>query len=306
LLGPALDLGAHEQLLIIDQDTQPSRAIKNTLGQRGVWLSAGDWPALVAAMKFTGQRKLIEVWPKARILAGNPEPIALKGLCQPQEYIDEQGMAFVRLCPDTFLMGSPENEPDRDNDEIEHRVTLSTFDIGKYEVINAQYQKFKPDHSEHDDRPVVKVSWDEAKAFCEHYGYRLPTEAEWEYAARAGTQTRWSFGNDKSQLERYAWYSKNSNYEAHPIDTREPNPWGLYDMHGNVWEWVADWYGDYTGGAQTDPTGPDQGEHRRVLRGGAFGGGPGELRSANRFGVWPGDRYVGVGFRCARAPRRQP
>ena len=257
-------------------------------------------------MKFTGQRKLTGVWPKARVLAGNPEPIALKGLgCQPQEYPDEHGMAFVSLCPGTFLMGSPENEPDRDNEEIEHRVTLSTFDIGKYEVTNAQYQKFKPDHSENDNRPVVNVDWNEAQAFCEHYGYRLPTEAEWEYAARASTPTRWSFGNDESQLERYAWYSRNSSKEAHPVGTREPNSWGLYDMHGNVWEWVADWHGNYTGGAQTDPTGPDKGEYR-MLRGGAFDGGPRDLRSAARFWGRPVYRDDYVGFRCARAPRRQP
>ncbi len=161
LLGPVLDLDAREQLLIIDQDTQPSRAIKNTPGQRSVWLSASDWPALVAAMKFTGQRKLTEVWPQAQVIAGNPEPIALKGLgtgCQPQEYSDEHGMAFVRLCPGTFLMGSPETEEGRDSNEgPQHQVTLSTFDIGKYEVTNAQYQKFKPDHSENDNRPVVNL-----------------------------------------------------------------------------------------------------------------------------------------------------
>jgi formylglycine-generating enzyme required for sulfatase activity len=207
-------------------------------------------------------------------------------------------------------MGSPENEKDRNSDEGPvHTVVLPAFEIGKYEVTNAQYQRVQPQHrfpQGQEDHPAVDVSWDEVRAFCEHHGYRLPTEAEWEYAARAGTPTRWSFGDDEAKLGRYAWYSKNLGIQAHAVGTREPNPWGLHDMHGNVWEWVQDcWHDDYQGAPADGSTweGGDCGF--RVLRGGAFDGVPGLLRSAYRAGFVPVYRDRFDGFRCARAAPRQ-
>ena len=127
------------------------------------------------------------------------------------------------------------------------------------------------------NRPVENVSWDDVQEFIRRLNareggatYRLPTEAEWEYAARAGTTTRWSFGDDASQLGRYAWHDGNAGGQTHPVGQLQPNPWGLYDMHGNVWEWVQDWYGKYASGTAVDPAGPSSGSYH-VFRGGGWG-----------------------------------
>jgi formylglycine-generating enzyme required for sulfatase activity len=141
----------------------------------------------------------------------------------------------------------------------------------------------------------AKVTW---KSGCT--GFRLPTEAEWEYAARAGTTTVYSFGDDPAQIGEYAWYPDNAGQYVHAVKTKKPNPWGLYDMHGNVWEWVWDWYGPYENARQKDPRGPKEGDDR-VLRGGSAGGKLWTLRSADRFRIWPSFREWHIGLRCARA-----
>src|SRR5262249_48652940 len=129
--------------------------------------------------------------------------------------------------------------------------------------------------------------------------YRLPTEAEWEYAARASATTAYSFGNDPNQLSEYAWYAENAGRQTHPVGQFKPNAWGLYDMHGNVWEWVQDWYGPYTADAAVDPAGPSSGS-RRVIRGGSWRRGASYCRSACR-GRWaPGYRDAILGFRLLR------
>jgi formylglycine-generating enzyme required for sulfatase activity len=128
--------------------------------------------------------------------------------------------------------------------------------------------------------------------------YRLPTEAEWEYAARAGSQTAYSFGDDATRLGEYAWYKENANGKTHPVGQLKPNAWGLYDMHGNVMEWVQDWYGRYTAEAVTDPSGPASGTHR-MRRGGAWNSTAAVCRSANRYSV-PGFRDDFLGFRLLR------
>ena len=150
------------------------------------------------------------------------------------------------------------------------------------------------------------VSWNDAVMFCgklsekEGVEYRLPTEAEWEYACRAGTSTAYSFGDDESQLGKYVWYEDNSERTTHAVGEKPPNAWGLYDMHGNVFEWCQDWSEVY--GSEkviTDPTGPASGI-RRVLRGGAFYFLPKYVRSANRGNNQPGYRNLVHGFRLAR------
>jgi formylglycine-generating enzyme required for sulfatase activity len=151
-------------------------------------------------------------------------------------------------------------------------------------------------------RDGKNVSWDAAAD-----GYRLLTEAEWEYACRAGTRTRYSFGDDEREMGDYAWYDKNSGNAPHPVGTRQPNPWRLYDLHGNVWEWVQDCWHDNYDGAPTDGSAweADNCQHR-VLRGGSFFNRAVYLRSAYRGRVVSEVRNQGFGFRCARGPRRQP
>ena len=157
-----------------------------------------------------------------------------------------------------------------------------------------------------EDRPVEQVSWDDAQEFLAKLNlmekidtYRLPTEAEWEYACRAGSTTRFCFGDKEEKLGEYAWYGDNSEGKTHPVGQKQPNAWGLYDMHGNVWEWCQDWYGDYPAGPVTDPRGPDAGEYR-VLRGGSWDNDTRNLRSAVRNYYYPDYRSDIIGFRVAR------
>jgi formylglycine-generating enzyme required for sulfatase activity len=241
-------------------------------------------------------------------------------------------MVFVP--PGTFWMGSPTNETERwDWEGPQTAVTISRgFWMGKYEVTQGEYLALRgnnpsffttndvnghpilPDLS----RPVESVSWFDATNCCgaltkreraagriaTNSVYRLPTEAEWEYACRGWTSTRFSYGDDPgyTNLTDYAWYGANSGGSTHPVGQKLPNPWGLYDMHGNVLEWCQDWFSDYLpGGIAVDPRGSVSGS-LRVLCGGfwayyAKGG-----RSAFRFGLDPGVRFIHIGFRVVLAP----
>jgi len=204
-------------------------------------------------------------------------------------------MALIR--PGKFMMG---DEKDR------HEVTLSKpFYVGATEVTQAQYQAVmgtNPSNFKGETNPVEMVSWNDATEFCKklsektRQAVRLPTEAEWEYACRAGTATAFSFGDSDSALGDYAWYDANSGGTTHPVGQKKPNAWGLYDVHGNVWEWCADWYGDYPKGAVTDPQGPASGTYR-VLRGGGWGGNPVFCRAAGRRDGTPDLRGGIFGFR---------
>lgn len=188
-----------------------------------------------------------------------------------------------------------------------HRVRLtSAFLMGTTEVTQGQWLTVmgnNPSHFKGDDLPVEWVSWEEAVEFCrklsekEGKEYRLPTEAEWEYACRAGTTTEYSSGDGEDALKRVGWYSDNSGGKTQPVGQKQANAWGLYDMHGNVWEWCNDWYGGvYPNGEVTDPTGPATGSYR-VIRGGSWGGTPRHCRSAIRLHDSPGSRGSGYGFR---------
>ena len=221
-------------------------------------------------------------------------------------------MALVWIPPGTFLMGSPESEEGRDRDEgPPHAVTISRgFWLGQNAVTQGQWEAVmgsNPSRFKEATRPVEQVSWNNVQAFIGKLNaaegravYRLPTEAEWEYACRAGTTTRYSFGDDESPLGEYAWWKENSEGCTHPVGEKKPNPWGLYDLHGNVWEWCQDRYGRYASGPQTDPTGPTKGSPR-VGRGGSWRHEyPSRLRGANRSWFPPGYRYGLLGFRLAR------
>ena len=191
-----------------------------------------------------------------------------------------------------------------------HEVTLSKpFFPGKFEVTREQYQQVmgaNPSNFKGAKLPVEMVSWDDTQEFCkkvkEKTGQtvRLLTDAEWEFACRAGTTTTYYSGDTEADLGRAAWYGANSKWTTHPVGQKEPNAWGLYDVHGNVWEWCQDWYGEYAAGAATDPQGPATGISR-VLRGGSWSFVPRGCRSAFRGNVQPGYRNLDVGFRSILA-----
>ena len=244
-------------------------------------------------------------------------------------YTNSLGMEFVLIPNGSFLMGAEfkgvaQGVVKKDEDPV-HQVTISKdFYLAKYPVTQGQWMAVmeknpsrfrtsgKPDVTK--DNPVEKVSWDDIQEFIKllnqkegHSRYRLPTEAEWEYAARAGTTTQYYFGDDKNQLVEYAWYEKNSGTSVdistkstRPVGQKKPNAWGLYDMYGNVWEWVQDLYTQdyYVSSPQVDPAGPSDGQHR-VMRGGSWDNEPHECRSAKRKGGLKGLRGDNVGFRLA-------
>jgi formylglycine-generating enzyme required for sulfatase activity len=166
-----------------------------------------------------------------------------------------------------------------------------------------------PGFAQTDEHPVVGVSWNDAAAFCqwlsrkEGKAYRLPTEAEWEYACRAGTTARWSFGNDETSLAQYGWFDGNFSGSSHPVGQKGASAWGLHDVHGNVWEWCADRFGQdyYAKSPGLDPVGPDSGTSR-VLRGGGWDLAPLCSRSALRHWFFPAFRNCGLGFRLAKTP----
>ncbi len=200
----------------------------------------------------------------------------------------------------TFVRGSPKTEKYRWGDETQHTVRISSgFWMSKYEITQAQYQAVmgtNPSHSKGEDYPVQTVSWDDAVAFCGRITGRLPTEAEWEYACRAGTRTRYNTGDTRDDLYRAGWYRDNSGFEVHPVGRKTGNAWGLHDMHGNLWEWCSDWYGVYPDGPVTDPAGPSSGQNR-VYRGGSWRTEAGECRSADRRHTAPATRGIFGGFR---------
>lgn len=223
-------------------------------------------------------------------------------------------MEFVKVPSGSYMRGCNPNFENCDSDETpQRRISISSFWIGKYEVTQEQWVAVmgsNPSKFKGRTNPVEQVSWNDAQEFVRrlnakegHNRYRLPTEAEWEYAARAGSTTAYSFGDDAGELGAYAWYAGNSGNKTHPVGQKRANAWGLHDMHGNVYEWVQDWYGNnyYRSSPDTDPRGPSLGEFR-VLRGGSWIGGAGDCRSASRSNDRPGNRRDYIGFRLALSP----
>ncbi|MCK5660554.1 MAG: formylglycine-generating enzyme family protein [Methanosarcinales archaeon] len=224
-------------------------------------------------------------------------------------YINSIGIEFVLIPVGSFDMGSPSGEIDRVSAEGPvHKVIIPDgFYLGKYEVTQKQWREVmgnNPSHFKGDDRPVEMVPWNDVQEFIKKLNqkegtdkYRLPSEAEWEYAARAGTTTRYSFGDDESRLGEYAWYTGNSGRQTHPVGQKKPNPWGLYDMHGNVYEWIQDrWHGDYNG-APTNGSAWESGGGYRVYRGCSWNYNKDNCRSAKRHNLDPRNFHDTHGFR---------
>jgi len=244
---------------------------------------------------------------------------------------DDVEMAFIWINPGTFMMGSPPNEDRRMDGEGQRKVTISRgFWLAETPTTQAQWEQIMGNNPSADDngdrdRPVTSISWNDSVQFAERLTermrqrgvigsndrFRLPTEAEWEYACRAGTTTAFSFGDDTGQLGDFAWYDGNidsdlgdilsnthSESPIQPVARKKPNPWGLYDMHGNVYEWVKDWFDNYPNQAETDPTGPRTGSYR-VRRGGSWYLPSGDVRSASRDGLDPDNRSGSNSVRLA-------
>ena len=214
-------------------------------------------------------------------------------------------MEYVLIPAGSFLMGS---DTDSSAEKPVHKVTLTKpFYLGKFEVTQEQWEKVmgsNPSHFKGPKLPVENVTWDDCQSFLtklqEKTGrkFTLPTEAQWEHACRAGTTTKYSFGDSDTSLAEHGWFKSNAGSITHPVGEKKPNPWGLYDMHGNVWEWCADWYATtYPSGDATDPQGASSGSSR-VLRGGAWYDYSVGLRSSFRIYLTPVVRFSLFGLRC--------
>jgi formylglycine-generating enzyme required for sulfatase activity len=270
---------------------------------------------------------------RERTPARAPGPLTPGGAGAAARVTSSVGIALVRIEPGSFLMGSPDSDRGAsDYEKPQHRVSIrKAYALAETAVTQGQYRTVMGNNPSRfqgsDDLPVERVSWFDAVRFCNELsaregltpfykvigktvevpdwtgeGYRLPTEAEWEYACRAGGTTKYSFGDDPSGLGEYAWFRDNSGGKTHPVRERKPNALGLYDMHGNVWEWCWDGYDAeyYAQSPADDPAGPLRSE-ARVIRGGSWYDDPLNVRSAYRFRLAPENRDDYLGFRVARS-----
>jgi formylglycine-generating enzyme required for sulfatase activity len=208
------------------------------------------------------------------------------------------GMAWIP--GGTFAMGCSPGDSECDGDEEPaHQVRVNSFWMDATEVTQAQFQSVMGSNPSNfsgcPNCPVETVMWDEAQSYCQKTGKRLPTEAEWEFAARGGTN-----GSRYGDIDAIAWYNNNSGMKMHPVGQKQPNAYGLYDMLGNVWEWLWDWKANYPSGSVTDPAGPGGGSYR-VFRGGSWFSLARDCRSAYRDFVDPGYRDYDLGFRLSRS-----
>jgi formylglycine-generating enzyme required for sulfatase activity len=340
-LGSSATLNKNTQVMVLLPDgAGAERAAASLENHPGPWavVSSGDFAALAYAVTFAGTKTLdlLPLGLREQLhvhrqqgdvrLVGGPEEL-------PPD--PRTGITWVRICPGTFTMGTVKEDGERavqmaytnemsrnDTGTPPRIVILSAYALAATETTEEQCVKIGPSQRRQcatgSTRPVVNVDWNEARAVCQQARGDLPTEAQWEYAARGGSRFPWSFGDDEGLLKYYAWYVDNTK-DRQSAGQRRPNPLGLYDMHGNVYEWVRDWDGEYVPGVEIDPPGPasgkcarfdpgkktvrfDDSQACRVVRGGSFGNSPEDLRSARRVVVRPESRVELDGFRCVRVP----
>jgi len=267
-------------------------------------------------------RWAVESWVVAIGVAGADEfrsftpDVRPNSFIQPEPYVQKEiavdlgngiKLEMVLIPAGEFMMGNDIEKP-------VHKVTITKpFYLGKYQVTQEQWQApmgGNPSDYKGPRNPVENVSWDDCQQFFGNLNviagrqggeFVLPTEAQWEYACRAGSTDKFCFGDYENQLGEYAWYTTNSGSKTHPVGVKKPNAWGLYDMHGNVWEWCQDWYGAYRAEAVDDPSGPAKGSNR-VFRGGGWDDFAWICRSAYRNRITPEYRFNPLGFRVAQVP----
>jgi formylglycine-generating enzyme required for sulfatase activity len=276
-----------------------------TASSRPTRIDVSDWDAIEKSCEsvtasFFGERGSGNRGSGSSSVSGNSRT-------NTQHHPAEPEMVFVQ--GGTFWMGcTGEQGSDCESDERPvHEVTVSSFYIGKYEVTQAQWEMLmgnNPSNFKGGNLPVEKVSWNDAQMFIERLNaatgkqYRLPAEAEWEYAVRGGNKSKGTKYSGSNFVENAAWMGTNSSSDTHPVGTKMVNGLGIYDMSGNVWEWCYDWYGAYPASAQHNPVGASSGSSR-VFRGGSWGSGAGYCRVANRAYDSPGDGRSSLGFRLA-------
>ncbi|NBO46860.1 MAG: formylglycine-generating enzyme family protein, partial [Actinobacteria bacterium] len=307
-------------VVVVDDTTVRAVTPPGVLGPANVMLTTvgGNTAALGGAYSYVPPwSTVLEFAPNANAVPDPTLRAAITATGKPWRVRDNgTGIEMVLIPPGTFTMGcSASNSYGCGSDETQHHVTLTNaFYLSRTEVTQAQWvtkMGSNPSYFTGDtSRPVEQVSWNDIQPFCTATGMRLPTEAEWEYAYRAGTTTAFhgmpgylNGTNDDNQLGTIAWFGSNSGGQTHAVAGKAANGFGLYDMAGNVFEWCQDWWGAYASDAQTNPTGPSSG-NSRLLRGGAWGGNSGYCRASLRYVYLasPDYRYYAVGFRVARTP----
>lgn len=242
------------------------------------------------------------------VLAAAPSAAATADAEPSKTWMNSLDMAFVLIPTGSFEMGS--DNGDADEQPVRPATINKPFYIGQFEVTQAQWHAvMESDPSQFTDdpsRPVEGISWNDAREFITKLNamepgmtYRLPTEAEWEYAARAGSAAAYAFGDDAAQLDAYAWYADNAGNTTHPVGEKQPNVWGVHAMHGGVWEWVQDRYRLYPSETAAEPSGRPPG-NRRVIRGGSWLSPAEDCRAASRSHAHPAFRGAHVGFRLVR------
>lgn len=282
-----------------------------------LWIVCGTILCMMSALPASAQGIVVNKTDGTKVYyrAEEVESVGVYGYGEEPEPETPQGNTYtvngvqfsmVAVEGGTFQMGSTDSEADDDEKPV-HQVRVSSFAIGQTEVTQELWEAVmgsNPSNFQGSKLPVEKVSWNDCQTFITKLNqltgqqFRLPTEAEWEFAARGGNSSRGYKYSGSDDIDAVAWYRSNSSIKTHEVATKTPNELGIYDMSGNVWEWCQDWYGSYSSSAQTNPTGPATGSNR-VYRGGCWGSNVGNCRVAYRINSPPTGTYYNLGLRLA-------